>query len=99
MSKPYFIELYRVECFVNIHEAHVQWLMLIKFSGFFHDKSQSGDLITSPPTCSESSLNQCSVLNSRTFSIDPSQFAISISSCDCIVLSKIFSMTLTGMRY
>jgi len=62
----------RVECLLEVHKAHIEWLLVL--ACFVHQYSEIRDLISCPPSLSESRLfvcNFCFGLHSDPFLYDP----------------------------
>ena len=88
----------RVERLLEVHNAHIDWLLV--FACLVHQYFEIRDLISSPPSLSESRLFMCSLhfgLHSDPFQYDPKKdLACMGDKNNCSVICALFKITLLG---
>ena len=83
----------RVERFLEVHKAHIEWLLVL--ACLVHQYSEIRDLISCPPSLSESRLFMCSLhfgLHSDPFQYDPKKDL----ACNCSVICTLFKIAFLG---
>ena len=88
----------RVERLLEVQEAHIEWLLML--ACLVNQYSWSRDLVSSPPTLSESCLLVCNVcfgLHSDPFQYDPKkELAFIGNQSNCSVVFTLFKVTFLG---
>jgi len=88
----------RVEGFLKVHEAHIEWLLM--FVCLVHQYSYIRDVVSSPPTLSESCVlvcNFCFGLHSGPFQYDAEKYLACMGNqSNCSIVLTLFKVTFLG---
>ena len=88
----------RVECLLEVHKAHIEWLLVL--ACLVHQYSEICDLISCPPSLSESDLFICNFhvgLHSDPFQYDPKKdLACMGDKSNCSVICTLFKIAFLG---